>query len=299
MPNLRELGLMIAAESNTNPNENVFDKFRQQYLKELYQYTGRNIIAYYSGWLNDRFDSGCAINDRDKSAFMMVINGLDRTKGLDLILHTPGGDVAATESLIEYLSSMFDGDIRAIVPQLSMSGGTMIALACREIIMGKHSNLGPIDPQFKGAAAQAILDEFENAKKDIKRDPNLALLWQPIIEKYHSTLLISCQQAIDWSRDVAKNALARNMCSTRPQDIGKILEVFANHSRQKAHNRHIPPQECIEAGLSILMLEQDQTLQDAVLSVHHCYHHTLLAYPLTKIIENHNGASYIEQQEER
>jgi len=73
---------------------------------------------------------------------MLAINKLDRSKGLDLILHTPGGDIAATESLVDYLYSMFDKDIRVIVPQISMSDGTMIALASKEIVMGKHSNLG-------------------------------------------------------------------------------------------------------------------------------------------------------------
>ena len=47
---------------------------------------------------------------------------------------------------------MFGTDIRAIVPQLALSAGTMVALACKEIIMGKHSSLGPIDPQ--SAASQ-------------------------------------------------------------------------------------------------------------------------------------------------
>jgi len=43
---------------------------------------------------------------------MSACNGLeDRSKGLDLILHTPGGDIAATESLVDYLHKMFD-DIR-------------------------------------------------------------------------------------------------------------------------------------------------------------------------------------------
>ena len=48
---------------------------------------------------------------------MLTINKLDRTKGLDLILHTPGGDIAATESLVDYLYSMYGKDIRVIVPQ--------------------------------------------------------------------------------------------------------------------------------------------------------------------------------------
>lgn len=47
---------------------------------------------------------------------MAVIHKLDKDKGLDLILHTPGGDVAATESIIDYLQSIFKDNIRVIVP---------------------------------------------------------------------------------------------------------------------------------------------------------------------------------------
>ena len=70
----------------------------------------------------------------------------NRKNGLDLILHTPGGDIAATESLVYYLKQIFGRNIRVFVPQMAMSAGTMIALASKEIIMGKESSLGPIDP---------------------------------------------------------------------------------------------------------------------------------------------------------
>ena len=88
------------------------------------------------------------ISDADKSGFMTVFHQLDPKKGLDLILHTPGGDMAATESLINYLRSYFGNDVRAIIPQIAMSGGAMIACSCKEIIMGKQSNIGPFDPQI-------------------------------------------------------------------------------------------------------------------------------------------------------
>ena len=88
-----------------------------------------------------------SINSNDKIGFMTAIKGMDKSKGLDLFLHTPGGSIAATESLVKYLKSIFQNNIRAIVPQIAMSAGTMISLACKEILLGKHSCLGPIDPQ--------------------------------------------------------------------------------------------------------------------------------------------------------
>jgi ClpP class serine protease len=71
-------------------------------------------------------------------------------KGLNLILHTPGGSISATESIVDYLHRMFQEDIIAIIPQIAMLAGTMIACSCRKILMAKHANLGPIDPHLRG-----------------------------------------------------------------------------------------------------------------------------------------------------
>ncbi|MDZ7828275.1 MAG: hypothetical protein U5K33_01915 [Halofilum sp. (in: g-proteobacteria)] len=75
----------------------VHDIVRRQYLSELSKLTGRNSIIYYSGWLQKKNIDGLEVNDADKNGFMTVVHGLDRKKGLDLILHTPGGETAATE----------------------------------------------------------------------------------------------------------------------------------------------------------------------------------------------------------
>ena len=141
------------------------DVIRRQHLSRLHDVTGRNVIAYYSGWLEkeqllSQGLTGVEVNDSDKNGFMATIHELDRSLGLDLILHTPGGDVAATESLVDSLRAMFGSDIRVIVPHLAMSAGTMIALSAREVVMGKHSSLGPIDPQMGGLPAHGVIEEF-------------------------------------------------------------------------------------------------------------------------------------------
>lgn len=226
---------------------------------------------------------------------MLTINKLDRAKGLDLILHTPGGDIAATESLVDYLYSMFDKDIRVIVPQISMSAGTMIAFASKEIVLGKHSNLGPIDPQMGGLACQAVLNEFEQAKEDIRQNPHSAALWQVIISKYHPTFLGACKQAIEWSEKMVFEWLKYNMCNGDTAKVEKIIETFANHTIQKSHARHISKKECEEVGLTITDLEAHQDLQDAVLTTHHAFMHTFSNTYCVKIIENQNGITYLEQ----
>jgi hypothetical protein len=53
------------------------------------------------------------ITDADKNGFMATIHQLNKDEGLDLLLHTPGGSMAATESLVEYLRAMFRGNVTA------------------------------------------------------------------------------------------------------------------------------------------------------------------------------------------
>lgn len=236
-------------------------------------------------------NSDVIINDSDKNAFMNAVYGLDRSKGLDLVLHTPGGDLAATESLVTYLKKLFQNDIRAIIPQISMSAGTMIALSCKEIIMGEQSSLGPIDPQMNGVACQAVLDEFEGAVKEVDANPSSLGLWQVIIAKYHPTFLIACKDSVNWSKHLAEEWLK----DVNPDiNMKSILDTFIDHENSFSHNRHYSIDSCRKAGLNVVRLEDNQELQDAVLSLHHCYMILMDKYPIVKIIENNNGSTYAQ-----
>jgi len=276
-----------------------FDVLRRKYIGELARYTKRNVICYYSGWLQKpELGAAVAVNDTDKNGLMTTINGLDISKGLDLVLHTPGGDTAATESIVDYLWSKFSGDVRCFVPQMAMSAGTMIACSAREIWMGKQSSLGPIDPQFGGIPAHGVLEEFKRAYDDIVNDPRTIPVWQPIIAKYNPAFLGECEKAITWSTSLVDGWLKRNMLAAeenRDEIVGNIIRELGDHSVSLAHNRHLSAAKCKEIGLKVHDLESDQKLQDKVLSVHHIYFHTLSSTQAFKIIENHNGMAFILQ----
>ena len=152
-----------------------FHSVRRKYLDVLNERTGRSVILYASGWLQNSSNPALdSINDVDVQAFMEVSYGLGGTD-LDLILHSPGGSVEATEAIVSYLRSRFQ-HIRVIVPNLAMSAATMISCAADELVLGEHSFLGPTDPQMpvqtinglEFVPAQAILDEFERAKLECR-----------------------------------------------------------------------------------------------------------------------------------
>lgn len=299
MPNWGEVLTEIQGTRVDNP----LDIVRRKYLKIMHEYTGRNVIAYYSGFLQ-KPKGNISIDDNDKNAFMQTVYGLDKTKGLDLILHTPGGNTAATESIVHYLKSVFGNNIRVFVPQIAMSGGTMIALAAKEIVMGKQSNIGPIDPQFGGMSCAGVIEEFNNAVEEIKANPSSAPLWQIIISKYHPTFLGDCQKAIDWSNNMVEEWLCNNMLSENSDpkgDAKRIVEKLGSHKETYTHSKHIHIEECKQLGIVVNPLEELEKrelngckdLQDCVLTIHHTYMHTFSISNAVKIVENHLGNAMI------
>lgn len=274
------------------------DLIRRRYLRKMSEVTGRNVIVYYSGWLQKPGVSALSaqVNDDDKNGFMATIHGLDRTKGLDLLLHTPGGEIAATESIVDYLRSMFGKDIRAVVPQLAMSAGTMIALSCREVLMGTHSSLGPIDPQIGGVPAHGIVEEFRRAAAEIGASQAMIPVWQPIIAKYHPTLIGECEKAIEWSIDIVRSWLETGMFDgdeDAHEKADAIVSELSDHILTKSHARHISATRAAELGIVVSELEGDQVLQEAVLTVHHACVHSLSETSAIKLIENQNGITYV------
>lgn len=299
MPNWGQVLTEIQARDAklVNDAKSAVDVVRRKYLKALYKKTGRNVIAYYSGWLSNPGAFGIDVNDEDKAAFMMAIHGLDKTKGLDLILHTPGGGIAAAESLVDYLRRVFGCDIRAIVPHLAMSAGTMIACTCKSIVMGKHSNLGPIDPQLGGLPAAAVKKEIERAIAEIQANPERLQFWQFVLGKYTPTFVGQCEQAVIMAAEFVRDRLIDNMLSGDPDAQAKaeaIVTGLSDVDDNKSHSRHIHIDKCEALGLKVERLEDDQELQEAVLTVHHCFMHSLSVSGASKLVENQDGAAFMK-----
>ena len=276
-----------------NPNAGVqfLAKKKNEFIKELSRKTGRNTILYFSAFMHKPSIADASINDKDVNAFMENVHNMDRSKGLDLILHTPGGDLAATEQIINYLRSAFNGDIRAIVPQMSMSAGSMIAVSCKSVMMGRQSCLGPFDPQLNGAPCQSVINEFYAAVKDVEQQPASLGLWQTIISKLTPAFLTQCQQADKLAGELTEMILSDKGFDTDTQK--RIKTVFSQNSDSKIHNRHINRDKCKSAGLDIIDLEENQEIQDLVLGIHHACMILSEQSSVLKIVENNIDGSYL------
>lgn len=289
----------ILFELNESPTPD-FDGVRRRYLRRVNEVTQRAVILYASAWFESRPipPADLQVSNSDIGGFMEAVSNV-RERELDLILHSPGGSAEAAESIVEYLRQRFD-HIRVIVPVSAMSAATMIALGADEVVMGQHSQLGPIDPQFiistpegpRVAPAKAILNQFELAKEECRQPQNLAA-WMPILRTYAPGLLTQCEDSRKLASDMVAGWMKRYMHSGDEVISVKIADWFADYESFRSHGRRVGRDQARDVGLKIANLEDNPELQDSVLSVHHATMHTFSSTPAAKIIENHHGRAWV------
>lgn len=299
----------ILAEIKATPAAQMgrpdFDGVRRKYLALMSAHTGRPVILYASAFLEKPGAPSDALQLTmgDIQGFMETVNGLPRGP-VDLIVHSPGGSAEATESIVRYLRTKFT-HIRVFVPVAAKSAATMLSLGADEIVMGAHSQLGPIDPQFllpmsyqNGVAAvpaQSLLQEFERAKAECK-DPAMLPAWMPILRMYYPGLLQECQNAQALAEEMVADWLRRYMFHGRRRAKERAADAarwFAQHDNFKSHGRQVTREEARSKGIRIANLEDDQGLQDDVLSVFHATAHTFASIPVVKVIENNLGRAFV------
>ena len=333
MPALSEIWREIRAEIREGEDD-PFATVRRRHMLRLSQLTGNNVVVYATGFVQKPNSGNVSIEDEDVHGFMDVLYKLDTEKGLDLIIHSAGGSVEAAEGIADYLHQHFaERKIRIIVPNLAMSAATMLACAGNSVVMGEHSSLGPIDPQFNvlndekswPVPAYAILQEFKHLRRigpmfgagwaDAIAEGNsrkmalgfLRQMWPrasagwagTVAMRYPLGLLNECRNMTKMCERLARNWLLRRMFRDDPhkmQKADKLARYLANHGHFQSHSRRISLAKAKEMKMEVERLEDDKDIQDAALSVFHALCLTFSHTPISKIIENHNGRRFIQNQ---
>ena len=137
------------------------------------------------------------IDVNDSEEVLRAIQMTDDDVPLDIILHTPGGLVLAALQIARAIQA-HKGKVTVFVPHYAMSGGTLIALAADEIVMCKHSVLGPIDPQIGQYPAASFIKVIDQ---------------KPISEVEDQTLIMADigRKAIQQLEAAATSLLSRHM----------------------------------------------------------------------------------------
>jgi len=174
-------------------------------------------------------------------------------------------------------------------------------LNCRhEIVMGKHSQLGPIDPQITlptglTLPAGALLQQFREASDQCTVEPARITAWLPTLQQYPPGLLNVCENAAQLSETLVAEFLAEWMFAgeVAAEKATEIAHWLGDDTEHLSHSRPLMRDQLREHGIKVADLEEEPELQDAVLTVHHWFTHTF-GGPAIKIIENHLGRAYIK-----
>jgi ClpP class serine protease len=156
---------------------------------------------------------------------------------IDLILHTPGGLVLATEQIARALIR-HPAKVTVFVPHYAMSGGTMLALAADEIIMDANAVLGPVDPQLGNFPAASILRVVE--EKPISEIDDQTLIMADISRK-------AIKQVQRFVRTLLQDAIPAQKID--PEKIESIIEALT--TGQVTHDYPITIEEATELGLPV------------------------------------------------
>jgi ClpP class serine protease len=179
---------------------------------------------------------GRYIDIDDSEQLLRAIRMTPPEMPIDLLLHTPGGLVLASDQ-IAYALKRHRGKVTVIVPHYAMSGGTLVALAADEILMDPDAVLGPVDPQLgslpRGSwPAASILKALE------QDNPN----------RDDETLILGdvARKAVDQVRDTVRELLAGRFEDPEAERLAAVLS-----EGRWTHDYPIRLEEAKELGLPV------------------------------------------------
>ena len=181
------------------------------------------------------------IDLEDAQTIISAIKETPRDVPIDLVLHTPGGLVLAAMQIARAVEA-HPAKVTVYVPIYAMSGGTLIALAADEIVLGEFSVLGPIDPQILGLPAASIVkardskpiatvfdltlvlaDVGEKALKQVKQ--GAVELLTPAMDEHTAQSIAERLAGGHWTHDYALTA-AEAAAIGLPVKVGMPLEIM-------------------------------------------------------------------------
>jgi ClpP class serine protease len=149
------------------------------------------------------------IDIEDSEAVLRAIRMTPAETPIDLVLHTPGGLVLASEQ-IAYALRNHSAKVTVLVPHYAMSGGTLLALAADEIHMDAAAVLGPVDPQLGDLPAASLVRLV--GKKPVERIDDRTLIMADVAEK-----------ALRHMKQVVRDLLVERLKDDRADSIAEEL----------------------------------------------------------------------------
>jgi len=207
------------SQQNLPKNSGIsgYDLVRRNKYKLIKKLTGRPLLVYATAFHNN-IKARVAphllpIDLSDKDGFYEITRDIPN-KEIDIFVHSPGGSAEATESIVKIIRNNFE-NVRFIITGAAKSAATMLVLSGDSILMDKAAELGPIDPQVRVrnrySPAGAIIEQFDKAAEELKKDPSQLPVWLPILQEFAPSLLVECENFISLAKNLVTTWLTEYM----------------------------------------------------------------------------------------
>lgn len=226
---------------------------RQSLIRRIQQRTGLRLICYVSA------EDGAVTHD-DVVPFMDLLHNVPPDSGIELLLHTGGGDIDTAEKLISMVrQKVGESKFRIVVPDFAMSAGTLMVLGADRVVMSDSSSLGPIDPQIltpdnrgvmRWMPAQNFLDAFDVHSKTLSKDPN-NLPARIMLGKLDPAILRQCESARQRAQRLAESQLNQGMFRGGTGNTTGTASELLDTTRWQSHSQTISWQDAIAPPLEL------------------------------------------------
>ncbi len=257
---------------------------------------GRPLIVYASKFIDGTGQGAPVLIDfNDVDGFTDLVNHINGSESIDVLIHSPGGRPDATERIVHILRSRFK-EVNFLIPHSAYSAATMLALSGNSIVLHPSATLGPIDPQINGTPARSIKRGFENVKRIIIQEgPEALPAYIPLIEKYSLDLLELCDDSEKLSKELVGTWLKEYMFKKKANQntIKKAVNYFSNYDKHLLHSRPLVYDKLKSLKLNVLLA--DDPLKDLLWEAYILINGFFTITPFVKLYESCHGVSWGRQ----
>lgn len=271
-------------------------QFRKACYNDIEAIRGRPLIIYASKFVDGSGQGAPILIDiNDVDGFTDLVNHINGSDSIDVLIHSPGGRPDATERIVYILRSRFK-EVNFLIPHSAYSAATMLALSGNNIILHPSATLGPIDPQINGIPARSIKRGFEKVKRIIMEEgPEALPAYIPLIEKYSLDLLELCDDSEKLSKELVGTWLKQYMFKdkTNPNTIKRAVNYFSNYDKHLLHSRPLVYDKIKSLKLNIQIAEEP--LRDLLWESYILINGFFNITPFVKLYESCHGVSWGRQ----
>jgi hypothetical protein len=222
--------------------QNVLDlrQERVQAIEKLESLRKSSVFVYWN------------LDELSQEDFFSLADALEEEnpiKDVDLVLLSPGGNGEAGYRIghsFQQWTERRQLAFRVIVPLYAKSAATILALGSDQIVMGLHSELGPIDPQipkydrarerWRYIPALSVFDGLKLVSEYLTQIPQMTSLFEQIIRNEQLTLddLGLLERARESGKQYGERLLSDGM-KLPADDAREVAEKLSDYYKFHGH----------------------------------------------------------------